>query len=408
MENKASENPQGEDDDIQTKPTGSLLVSGSPYSWRVLLTLEVKRLAYNLAAAGSLEGGAEEAGISGSEPARQGADAQEQRLRCCGSRWRSWITWSTNSRSPRFSAAQPISRKIRRLISEVFLLSRRSLQRIITAIYFGKAAEKADDIRAAAAVAHAELERFEGISNDSPWFGGESICAADIAIYPFVKSLLRAASKETAAPLDLGVLPFEARYPRFAAWMQRVEQLRLTNAPIRRTGGSKAAARDQELRGRRMKHSAKTRNLKTTFRFRRLSVRAGHRGVRAGRAGEPNQDVRLGRPQGERQGVRDLLQGKIRREAPGKRVDAIVASGKGDYFDPGHGRPSKEWLQCPGKVRPGPACQGSVPIRRGREKMTTLRTRYASKRRSRPCGRPSRPNGGPALQSHGRFGALHF
>lgn len=46
-----------------------------------------------------------------------------------------------------------------------------------------------------------------------------------MAIYPFIKSLLRAASKAAAAPLELGLLPFDARYPRLAAWMERVEQI---------------------------------------------------------------------------------------------------------------------------------------------------------------------------------------
>ncbi len=29
---------------------------------------------------------------------------------------------------------------------------------------------------------------------------------------------------------------------------------------------------------------------------------------------------------------------------PKERVDALVAAGQGEHFDPGHGRPMKEWL----------------------------------------------------------------
>jgi len=49
---------------------------------------------------------------------------------------------------------------------------------------------------------------------------------------------------------------------------------------------------------------------------------------------------------------RYLLQGEIRREASRGRVDEIVASGKGDRFDPGHGRPSKEWVAVSGESPP--------------------------------------------------------
>ena len=39
-----------------------------------------------------------------------------------------------------------------------------------------------------------------------------------------------------------------------------------------------------------------------------------------------------------------LVKGKFVAKLPKERVDALVGSGKGDYFDPGHGRPMKEWV----------------------------------------------------------------
>jgi TfoX/Sxy family transcriptional regulator of competence genes len=39
-----------------------------------------------------------------------------------------------------------------------------------------------------------------------------------------------------------------------------------------------------------------------------------------------------------------LVKGKFVAKLPKERVDAIVTSGSGKYFDPGHGRPSKEWI----------------------------------------------------------------
>ena len=39
-----------------------------------------------------------------------------------------------------------------------------------------------------------------------------------------------------------------------------------------------------------------------------------------------------------------LVEGRLVVKLPRRRVDALVASGDGDRFDPGHGRLMKEWL----------------------------------------------------------------
>lgn len=39
-----------------------------------------------------------------------------------------------------------------------------------------------------------------------------------------------------------------------------------------------------------------------------------------------------------------LVKGNLVVKLPQQRVAAIVASGDGQLFDPGHGRPSKEWV----------------------------------------------------------------
>ncbi len=48
-----------------------------------------------------------------------------------------------------------------------------------------------------------------------------------------------------------------------------------------------------------------------------------------------------------------LVRGKLVVKLPRQRVDAIIASGEGERFDPGHGRLMKEWLS----VGPTPAAR---------------------------------------------------
>jgi len=51
---------------------------------------------------------------------------------------------------------------------------------------------------------------------------GQEISAADLAIYPF---LARVGGKNEVKSLGLGMLLLEARYPKLAAWTERVEAL---------------------------------------------------------------------------------------------------------------------------------------------------------------------------------------
>lgn len=39
-----------------------------------------------------------------------------------------------------------------------------------------------------------------------------------------------------------------------------------------------------------------------------------------------------------------LYKGQLVVKLPAERADGLVASGDGSYFDPGHGRPMKEWI----------------------------------------------------------------
>jgi glutathione S-transferase len=99
------------------------------------------------------------------------------------------------------------------------------IQKVVAPIFFGSVAEKKAEIREATAAVAGELPRLEEFVAKSHWLFGTSISAADISVFPWIQSLLRAAAKDEAKSLDLGFLPFDARYPRLADWAVRVEQI---------------------------------------------------------------------------------------------------------------------------------------------------------------------------------------
>jgi glutathione S-transferase len=64
-------------------------------------------------------------------------------------------------------------------------------------------------------------ERLTGAS----WLVGDKISAADIGVFPLVQLLARAASKDAAQPLKLGLLPLGQTFPNVDRWVQRIEAL---------------------------------------------------------------------------------------------------------------------------------------------------------------------------------------
>jgi glutathione S-transferase len=94
--------------------------------------------------------------------------------------------------------------------------------RMARAIHFDSAELEA--IKAAAEATHTELGRIEGALLGQTMVG-DQVSAADIVLLPSVQLILRAAGHERAIPLELGFLPLADRYPKLAAWLQRMEAL---------------------------------------------------------------------------------------------------------------------------------------------------------------------------------------
>lgn len=94
--------------------------------------------------------------------------------------------------------------------------------RIILPIFFGGDQEKAEDIRAAAVELEPELKGWDSILELRDWLVGDSITAADVAVFPFIEVLLRCAGKDIPVARDLGLTPFANRYPALDAWRARV------------------------------------------------------------------------------------------------------------------------------------------------------------------------------------------
>jgi glutathione S-transferase len=199
--------------------------SGSPYSWRVLLALELKKLPYrsHLLQFSKMENKSPEfLAISprGRVPAlRDGDYVLTESVAILAYLDRKY------PEPPLFGRTPEEAGRIWRFVAEYQSYVDAANETLVLPLYFGKAAEKADEIRGAAVTLHGELRPLEQVLAGSAWLAGDTISAADVVLYPGVQAILRAAGKEAAKPFDLGFLPFEQHYPALAAWSKRVEAL---------------------------------------------------------------------------------------------------------------------------------------------------------------------------------------
>jgi glutathione S-transferase len=99
------------------------------------------------------------------------------------------------------------------------------LEHLVRPIYNGKVAENRARIEEQIGGIHAELQKYDATLTTRPWLVGSALSAADLLIFPYFMSVLRAATRPAAEGLKLGLLPIEKVYPHLSAWVTRIEAL---------------------------------------------------------------------------------------------------------------------------------------------------------------------------------------
>jgi len=199
--------------------------SGSSYAWRVLLALELKKIRYTSRLLEASKGEHKTPELLALNPRgkvpilRDGDIALGESLAIIAYLDR------TTPEPPLFGRSAAETGQIWRAILDSLYYLEPAINRIVGPIFFGGADEKADDIRAAAKEVHAELQTVERTLRTRSWLATATISAADIALYPFIELLLRAAGKDAAQSLDLGFLPLVETYPALASWQEQIRAL---------------------------------------------------------------------------------------------------------------------------------------------------------------------------------------
>jgi glutathione S-transferase len=199
--------------------------SGSPFAWRVMLTLEVKGIAYESKLLEFSKGehkAAEYLRLNprGKVPTLQdGAFVLYESLAIMVYLDRRYAEPPIFGRTPQEAGLiwQSISE------TESYLLD--AANKLVRPIFFSKGLENVDEIQQAANIVRQELTTLDDRLAHSLYLVGNQLSAADISVFPVIQMILRAASKDAARPLNLRLLPLSGTYPRIAGWIQRIEAL---------------------------------------------------------------------------------------------------------------------------------------------------------------------------------------
>lgn len=201
------------------------MFSGSAFAWRVLLTLEIKGVPYRevpVQAAQSVLKSPEFLALNprGKVPAiREGNYTLAESVAILAYLDRKY------PEPPLFGRTPEETGQIWRAILDFDLYASDCVQRVVVPIFTGQAPAKAEDIRRAAPASQAELAKLDAAVRRHGWIAVPIMSAADIAVFPMIEVLMRAAGKPDAKALALDLLPLEARHPALAAWRAKLQAL---------------------------------------------------------------------------------------------------------------------------------------------------------------------------------------
>ena len=199
--------------------------SGSPFAWRVMLTLEVKGLTYESKLLEFSNGENKtpaylQLNPRGKVPTLKDGDfVIYESLAILAYLDRQY------PEPPLFGETAQKTALIWRFISECesYLVS--AADKVVRPVFFGKGLDRVDEIQQAAQAIRHELNLLNERLTNRHWLATEAISAADIAVFLVIQLILRAAAKETAQTFNLGFAPLAQTYPNIARWVERIESL---------------------------------------------------------------------------------------------------------------------------------------------------------------------------------------
>ena len=199
--------------------------SGSPFAWRVMLTLELKRLAYQSTLLEFSRGDHKAAGFLKLNPRGKVPVLKDDDFVLNESLAIMAYLDKKYPEPPLFGTSPQETGLIWRAIMEVEAYVLSAGDKLVRPLFFGQGLDETDKIQEAAATIRRELKRFDAVLEGATWLVGRRLSAADISLFPLLQMIVRAAGKDAAKPFNFELLPLDKSFPNIAAWVKRIEAL---------------------------------------------------------------------------------------------------------------------------------------------------------------------------------------
>src|SRR5579862_609032 len=199
--------------------------SGSPYAWRVLLALELKRLPYvsHLLQFSKQEHKSPQ--MLALNPRGRVPVLRDGDYVCFESLAILYYLDLKYPHPPLFGSSPEEAGTIMRVICEYQAYIEPHVVRITGAVFSGDADLGGDEVTAAVHAVASEARTIEGRLSKSAWIVGDACSAVDLVIFPGIQLVKRALERPRAAALSSRFMPVEVNYPSLGRWMARVEAL---------------------------------------------------------------------------------------------------------------------------------------------------------------------------------------
>lgn len=199
--------------------------SGSPYSWRVLLALEFKRLRYESHLLDLSKQEHKSAKLLKLNPRGRVPVLKDDDFVCYESLAILGYLDRKYPEYPLFGNTPEEAGGILRRICEYQVYVEDHLNKIIAAIFFGALEERIEAVTKSLEIVVTEAQAIELRLTQGQWLVGDACSAADLMIFPSIKTLQRALARREADELQTPFEPLEPNFPAIAAWLRRIEAL---------------------------------------------------------------------------------------------------------------------------------------------------------------------------------------